>query len=74
MKQYQGKCEKLTDGRPNHDCGLPAVWRYPSMGGGHMRLCAEHGEPHKRYSEQWTGSAWAPHADYKPSRPSGRTT
>lgn len=57
----QGECQVIRGEHPNpleRICHKPAVLRYPAMGGGYMRLCAEHGEKHKRYCGVWTGSEW----------------
>ena len=52
-EKQQGICEL----KPK--CSKPAVLRYPAMGGGYMRLCAEHGAPHAKYCERWTSEGWA---------------
>lgn len=57
----QGTCEFVKGEHPNpftRICKAPAVLRYHAMGGGYMRLCAEHGEKHRSYCERWDGTAW----------------
>jgi hypothetical protein len=52
----QGVCEVFAAEGPDplrRICDRPAVLRYPAMGGGWMRLCAEHGAKHQRYCETW---------------------
>lgn len=59
----QGTCEVFIGerGAPGEpQCGAPATLRYPAMGGGYMRLCAEHGAKHANYSEWWGGQVWRP--------------
>ncbi len=58
---YQGECQIVRGEGPNpleRACHQPAVLRYPAMGGGYMRLCAEHGEKHRRYCGEWEGDHW----------------
>lgn len=57
--QKQGRCEMLG-ATPTVDdmCGQPAVYRYPALGGGYMRLCEPHAHRHIRYCERWSGTAW----------------
>lgn len=59
-RDRQGVCEQLVQREHPRDCGQPAVWRYPASGGGFMRLCASHGETHRRYCERWTTEGWRP--------------
>lgn len=48
-------------------CQQPAVLRYPALGGGYMHLCEEHGAPHARYCERWSGARWiAPEPQSQP--------
>jgi hypothetical protein len=57
----RGVCEIVSGAHPDplrRTCQSPADLRYPAMGGGYMRLCAEHGERHKRYCERWNGETW----------------
>ena len=54
----QGRCE-LVIRPPHYACNRLAVLRYPAMGGGYMRLCAEHGEKHAHYCEEWMGAGWS---------------
>lgn len=62
-KHEQGVCEVVAAELPDplrRICDKPAVLRYAAMGGGYMRLCAEHGDKHKRYCEAWVGDHWEP--------------
>lgn len=55
----QGVCEYGGVTRAEQ-CGEPAIYRYPAMGGGFMRLCEHHGRrflPHG-ITEQWDGMMW----------------
>lgn len=65
-KERQGTCELLTREGPFYPfCGLPAVERYPTEGGGFMRLCEIHAAKHVD-SERWDPDAqqWrAPNVD-----------
>ena len=57
----QGVCEVFAGEGVDplrRTCELPAVLRYPAMGGGFMRLCAEHGEKHRAYCDEWIGNEW----------------
>jgi len=61
MSDEQGECEVMHGEYPDpmkRICSKPAVLRYPAMGGGHMRLCAEHGAKHESYCERWTTVGW----------------
>lgn len=54
----QGTCECWPD-RPGIQCGKPAVFRYPAMGGGYCRLCARHSEKHAEDCGRWDGQRWS---------------
>lgn len=69
LDNWQGTCEVLV--RPKQvkgakkaptlrRCEGPAVLRYATMGGGHMRMCRTHGEKHRASCEKWSGTAWTP--------------
>jgi hypothetical protein len=57
---YQGRCEAIVSTLQMRACGRHAVLRYPAMGGGYMRLCAEHGMKHRPICERWNGQTWEP--------------
>jgi hypothetical protein len=53
----QGLCDIISGELPHpmqRICQKPAVLRYPAMGGGYMRLCADHGAKHAAYCERWS--------------------
>jgi hypothetical protein len=70
MGSERGVCEVIRGEGSNpmdRVCEQPATLRYPAMGGGHMRLCDQHGAKHLRMAralnlERWTDGEWLPAA------------
>ncbi len=59
---HQGMCDVVRGEHPHpleRLCDRPAVLRYPALGGGYMRLCAQHGEKHRAYCAEWLGVEWS---------------
>jgi hypothetical protein len=46
-----GKGNDINRSRIAEQCGKPAAWCYPAMGGGFMRLCDQCAERHKPYAD-----------------------